>query len=72
MEYDQNISQVHYEHDSNCSKKRFTALNDRGLKTCLECAGIFDEKGNGVRVDDYRFDKNYEERPDGPVPVKGK
>jgi hypothetical protein len=71
MEYDQNISMVHYEHDANCDQKTFTQLNDRGLKTCLQCAGVFDAAGKGVRPDDYRFDKNYPP-PDGPVPVPSK
>lgn len=48
-----------YEHDISCTKKNFTELNERGLKTCLDCAGVFDAKGNGVSPTDKRFDENY-------------
>ena len=47
---------VYYTHDSNCSEKNFTELNDKGLKTCLDCAGVFDENGNGVCVTSKKFD----------------
>lgn len=55
------IEREYYDHDSTCSKadERFTPLNDRGLKTCLDCAGIFDAEGKGVAVTDKRFDENY-------------
>lgn len=45
-----------YDHDATCSKKNFTEPNERGLRTCLDCAGVFDEKGNGVAMTDKRFD----------------
>ncbi len=50
------VERVYYNHDSNCNKKNFTVINERGLRTCLDCAGIFDEKGNGVATTDKRFD----------------
>lgn len=50
------IVREYYDHDANCSKKNFTEPNARGLRTCLDCAGIFDEKGRGVAVTDKRFD----------------
>lgn len=55
------IERVYYEHDASCDKKdeSFTELNDRGLKTCLQCAGVFDKDGKGVATTDKRFDSNY-------------
>lgn len=47
---------VYYQHDSNCSEKNFTPLNGKGLKTCLDCASVFDKDGKGVCVTDKRFD----------------
>lgn len=47
---------VYYEHDATCSEDNFTELNDRMLKTCLDCAGVFDAFGKGVAVTDKRFD----------------
>lgn len=47
---------VFYEHEGDCSRKNFTVVNERGLKTCLDCAGIFDSAGKGVAVTDKRFD----------------
>jgi len=45
-----------YVHDSNCSKDNFEEPNSTGLKTCKDCAGIFDADGKGVAVTDKRFD----------------
>lgn len=53
------LERVYYEHDGNCSEKNFTEENNRGLRTCLDCAGVFDKKGKGVAVTDKRFDANY-------------
>lgn len=50
----------YYTHDAGCPAKNFTPLNERGLKTCLDCAGIFDAEGKGVAVTDKRFDEEYE------------
>lgn len=50
---------VYYQHDANCDKKTFTEVNERGLKTCTQCAGVFDENGKGVATTDKRFDANY-------------
>lgn len=47
---------VFYVHDSNCSEKNFTEVNGKGLKTCLDCGSVFDEKGKGVQVDSKKFD----------------
>ena len=47
----------HYVHDANCSKEKFTEENSVGLRTCLECAGIFDENGVGAAIQDKRFDR---------------
>lgn len=46
----------YYEHDANCSEDNFTALNEVGHKTCLDCAGIFDEEGHGVCITSKKFD----------------
>lgn len=59
------IIREYYEHDGDCSKTNFTEKNARGLRTCLDCAGVFDENGNGVAVTDNRFDENWDERPKG-------
>ena len=53
------IERVYYEHDANCDEKNFTETNDRGLRICLDCAGVFDKEGKGVAVTDRRFDSNY-------------
>lgn len=50
---------VYYTHNAECDKKNFTEPNARGLRTCLDCAGVFDEKGNGVAVTSRKFDENY-------------
>lgn len=50
---------TYYEHDAECSKQNFTEENERGLRTCLDCAGVFDREGRGVAVTDKRFDENY-------------
>lgn len=50
------IVREYYEHDSRCDKKSWGPVNDRGLKRCLDCSGIFDENGKGVAVTDKRFD----------------
>lgn len=49
----------YYEHDSNCSGNNFTEPNDEnGLKQCLDCAGVFDQDGNGVAVTSKKFDEH--------------
>lgn len=55
-EFDIEGNRVYYVHDSNCSRSNFAEPNDNGLKTCLDCAGIFDKDGKGVAVTDKRFD----------------
>lgn len=55
---------VRYEHDANCSMENFTELNERGLKTCLDCSGVFDEEGKGVWVTDKRFDEQWTPPPE--------
>lgn len=52
-----------YEHDAGCPEENFTPTNERGMKTCLDCAGVFDaETGKGVSMTDTRFDENWDER----------
>lgn len=61
-------NRVFYQHGASCDGKSFTELNERGLKTCLDCAGIFDAEGKGIAVTDRRLDENYDEwkaSPDG-------
>jgi DNA-binding transcriptional MerR regulator len=53
------IQREYYYHDAGCPANRFTEPNENDLRTCLDCAGIFDHKGNGVCVTDRRFDENY-------------
>ena len=51
-----------YTHDNGC-RPVFYPANPRGLKQCVDCSGIFDATtGEGVAVDDYRFDENWTER----------
>ncbi len=52
----------YYVHNSDCTKKNFHPTNARGLRTCKDCAGVFDTEGKGVATTDKRFDENYEER----------
>lgn len=59
MEHDLEANRQYYEHDAICDGQSFTPLNSRGLKTCLDCAGVFDAEGKGVAVTDKRFDENY-------------
>jgi hypothetical protein len=59
IEHNLEENREYYEHDALCDKKTFTPLNERGLKTCLDCAGVFDAEGKGVAVTDKRFDENY-------------
>ncbi len=54
---DLEVGRVYYQHDNACDGKNFTPLNEVGLKTCLDCAGVFDKEGKGVCVTDKRFDK---------------
>lgn len=56
------IERIYYEHNFDCTKERFEEKNARGLRTCIECAGVFDENGKGVAVTDKRFDEHYEIR----------
>lgn len=56
---DLSANREYYQHDGMCPTNRFTELNERGLKTCLDCAGVFDKDGKGVAVTDKRFDENY-------------
>lgn len=51
------IEREFYSHDSTCSGNDFDPPNERGLKRCRDCSGVFDEKGNGVAVTDKRFDE---------------
>lgn len=47
----------HYVHDNNCSQDNFEEANNRGIKRCKDCSGLFDaETGKGVAVTDKRFD----------------
>lgn len=59
------IIREYYEHDADCSGENFHEANSRGLRTCIDCAGVFDEEGKGVALTDYRFDENWDERPKG-------
>lgn len=56
------IEREYYFHDAGCPANDFTEPNARGLKTCNDCAGVFDAvTGKGVATTDRRFDENYEE-----------
>lgn len=50
------IIREYYQHDSTCDQKSFDEPNERGLKRCQDCSGVFDEKGKGVCITDKRFD----------------
>lgn len=47
---------MYYVHDAGCTEKDFEEPNEKGLKRCRECSGIFDKDGKGVAVTDKRFD----------------
>lgn len=49
-------NRIYYAHDANCSEDNFTETSAIGLKICLECHGVFDEKGKGVCVTSKKFD----------------
>jgi len=55
------IEREYYAHGNECTQKNFTEPNSRGLRTCRDCAGVFDKDGKGVAVTDRRFDENYDE-----------
>jgi hypothetical protein len=57
----ENEERTYYTHDFGC-RPEFHPPNERGLKQCIDCAGIFDADGKGVAVTDTRFDENWEER----------
>lgn len=57
------IVREYYEHGPLCGKDNFYPENERGLRTCKDCAGVFDKDGKGVCITDRRFDENYT----GPV-----
>lgn len=49
----------YYVHNESCSGKNLMEPNERGLRTCIDCAGIFDAKGNGIAVTSKKLDENY-------------
>lgn len=51
------INRVYYEHNASCRKDKFLEPNAKGLKTCIDCAGIFDKDGKGIAVTDKRLDE---------------
>lgn len=53
------IEREYYAHDATCPANNFTEKNARGLRTCLDCAGVFDENDKGVAVTDKRFDEGW-------------
>lgn len=53
------IQREYYSHDMGCDGDNFMEPNDRGLRTCNDCAGVFDKDGKGVALTDKRFDENY-------------
>lgn len=52
-------NRVYYQHDIQCSGTNFHPPNDRGLRTCIDCSGVFDEDGKGVCVTSKKFDENW-------------
>lgn len=58
---DYEIERVYYEHDADCSTKDFTELSPNGLKTCVDCAGVFDADGKGVSTTSKKFDGSVED-----------
>lgn len=53
------IIREYYEHGPLCDGETFGPVNARGLKQCVDCAGIFDEEGKGVCITSKKFDENY-------------
>ena len=56
------IDREYYVHDAGCPATNFYPPNARGLRTCKDCAGVFDAAGKGVAITDKRFDEGYEQR----------
>lgn len=57
------IEREYYVHDAGCPAVNFVQPdpNPRGLKHCIDCAGIFDvTTGKGVATTDKRFDAEYD------------
>ena len=53
------VERVFYTHDGGCSKTKFHPANENGLRTCIECSGVFDKAGKGVCVTSKLFDEQY-------------
>lgn len=54
-----------YEHDSTCTRTNLSETNEKGFRTCYDCAGIFKEDGKtGIAVTSSLLD---EARDDGVV-----
>lgn len=51
------IQRLYYEHGPLCDGETFTELNEKGFKTCLDCAGIFDKDGKGLAVTSNKLDE---------------
>lgn len=60
---DEIVEREYYQHDAMCPANNFTEPNERRMKTCLDCAGVFDAKtGKGLAITDKRFDEYPAER----------
>ncbi len=58
IDMDLEDNRVYYAHDSNCSEKNFSEVDEiTGLKQCLDCSSIFDADGKGVAVTSTKFDE---------------
>lgn len=47
---------VYYNHEPGCDDDDLGQPNARGLRTCNNCAGVFDAEGKGVAVTSKKFD----------------
>ena len=61
---DLEANREYYQHGPLCDGKTFTELNERGVKTCIDCAGIFDKDGKGIAVTSKRLDANWTPPPE--------
>ena len=57
-EFDIQAEREFYAHDSNCSEENMTPPTSKGIRTCLDCAGLFGPDGEGIATTDKRMDQD--------------
>ena len=49
-------NRVYYQHELWCTTDNWAPEETNGMRTCLDCAGVFDKDGKGVCVTSKKFD----------------